>query len=182
VDGDTSTNDTLLLLANGRTSAPAITDIVSPNGQAFLAGVLKVCQKLAQDVARDGEGATRFVTITVRGAANDSDAHLAAMTVARSPLVKTAMFGADPNWGRVVCALGYSGAHMNPDTTVLRFCGVKVFEHSVPVDFDEKAMHALLDMPDILIEADLGIGEGTATVWTCDFSYDYVKINAEYRT
>ncbi|MCU0493065.1 MAG: bifunctional glutamate N-acetyltransferase/amino-acid acetyltransferase ArgJ [Chloroflexaceae bacterium] len=182
IDGDTSTNDTLLVLANGAAGLPPITDMQSPDGQAFLQGLLAVCQRLAQEIVRDGEGATRFVTITVRGATSDADAHLAAMTVAKSPLVKTALFGADPNWGRVLCAMGYSGATLDPNRVVLHFGGLKVLENGLPLDFDEKAAHNLLNVPEVQIEADLGLGDGAATVWTCDFSYDYVKINAEYRT
>ncbi len=182
VDGDTSTNDTVLLLANGQAANAPIGDIVSPDGQAFLAGVLKVCQRLAQEVARDGEGASHLVTITVEGAHDNADAHRAAMAVARSPLVKTAIFGADPNWGRIVCALGYSGAALDPERLTLSFGSIPVFANGVPLPFDEQAAHALLEAPDILITAHLGVGSGAATVWTCDFSYDYVKINAEYRS
>ncbi len=182
VDGDTSTNDTLLLLANGQAGNPTINDITSPEAQAFMAGLLQVCQYLAREVARDGEGATRFVTITVSGAPDYEEAHRAAMTVARSPLVKTALFGADPNWGRVLCALGYSGVPFDPEHAVLHFGSMKVFEHGMPLAFDEQAAHQLLDQPEIVIEADLGAGEANATVWTCDFSCEYVKINAEYRT
>ena len=182
IDGDTSTNDTLLALANAASGAALIDDLASPDGQAFLAGLTAVCQQLAQAIVRDGEGATRFVTIHMRGAASDAEARQAALTVARSPLVKTALFGADPNWGRVLCALGYSGVALNPERVVLHFGGMKVLEQGLPIDFDEQAAHALLDVPEVTIEADLGIGEGSATVWTCDFSYEYIKINAEYRT
>ncbi len=182
IDGDTSTNDTLLVLANGHAATPLIDDIDSEAGQAFLEGLTAVCQHLAQAVVRDGEGATRFVTISVRGARDDAEAHRAAMSVARSPLVKTALFGADPNWGRVLCALGYSGVELDPDKVVLHFGGLKVLENGLPLDFDERAAHALLDAPDVLIEANLGLGNGSATVWTCDFSYEYVRVNAEYRT
>lgn len=182
IDGDTSTNDTLLVMANGASPAPPITDLDSPAGSAFYAGLVAVCQHLAHAIVRDGEGATRFVTITVRGAVNDAEAKVAAMTIARSPLVKTALFGADPNWGRVLCAIGYSGATVDPDRVVLSFGGMRVLENGLPLPFDEKAAHQLLDVPEITIDADLGLGDGQATVWTCDFSYDYVRINAEYRT
>jgi glutamate N-acetyltransferase/amino-acid N-acetyltransferase len=182
VDGDTSTNDTLLLLANGQADNTPITDITSPAGQAFLAGLLRVCQYLAQEVARDGEGASRFVTITVAGAASYAEAHRAAMTIARSTLVKTALFGADPNWGRVLCAIGYSGAQVNNDAVNLRFGGMEVYTNGMPLPFDEDVAHNVLSTTDISIEADLGVGDAQATVWTCDFTYDYIKINAEYRT
>jgi glutamate N-acetyltransferase/amino-acid N-acetyltransferase len=182
VDGDTSTNDTLLALANGQAGLPPITSLDTPEGQAFLEGLTIVCQHLARAVARDGEGATRLITIQVRGATDDADARRAAMTIARSPLVKTAIFGADPNWGRIVCALGYSQATLDPARLVLYFGDIKVFAHGVPLDFDEQAAHRLLSQSDVLIDADLGLGDGSATAWTCDFSYDYVKINAEYRS
>ncbi len=182
VDGDTSTNDTLLGLANGQASLPPIASLDTPAGQAFLAGLTALCQYLAREVARDGEGATRFVTIQVRGAASDAEAHRAAMTVARSPLVKTAIFGADPNWGRIVCALGYSEATLDPARLLLSFGDMQVFANGVPLDFDEQAAHNLLSQPEVLIDADLGLGSGSATAWTCDFSYDYIKINAEYRS
>jgi glutamate N-acetyltransferase/amino-acid N-acetyltransferase len=104
------------------------------------------------------------------------------MTVARSPLVKTAIFGADPNWGRIVCALGYSETTLDPARLLLSFGDMQVFANGVPLDFDEQAAHNLLSQPEVLIDADLGLGSGSATAWTCDFSYDYVKINAEYRS
>lgn len=182
VDGDTSTNDTVLALANGLSGTAPIDSIDSPDGRVFTAALTAVCQRMAQKIVRDGEGATRFITISLRGALSDAEAHHAAMTVARSPLVKTALNGADANWGRVVCALGYSGAELDPNRLVLHFNGLKVFEHGVPTDFDEAQAHRLLDVPDIVVDIDLGLGAGAATVWTCDFSAEYVKINAEYRT
>ncbi len=180
VDGDTSTNDTLLMLANGQ--AAAIEDLASPAGEAFLEALTAVCQYLACEVVRDGEGATRLVTIQVRGAASDSEAHRAAMSVARSPLVKTALFAADPYAGRMVCALGYSNVTLDPNRLEIYFAGIKVFAQGQPTSFDEKAVHHLLEAPEIVIEADLGLGSGAATVWTCDLSYEYVKINSEYRS
>lgn len=182
IDGDTSTNDTLLVLANGAAGNGPIISLNSPDGEAFLEGLIVVCQWLAQAVVRDGEGATRFVTVTVQGAQSDADARLAAMTIAKSPLVKTALYGADPNWGRVLCAIGYSGAAVEPERVVLHFGGLKVLENGLPLDFDEQAAHNLLDVPEVSIDADLGLGTGQATVWTCDFSTEYVRINAEYRT
>jgi glutamate N-acetyltransferase/amino-acid N-acetyltransferase len=122
------------------------------------------------------------VTIQVNGATDDHEAHQAAMAVARSPLVKTAIFGGDPNWGRVVCALGYSGAAVEPDRIVLHFGDIEVFARGIPLPFDEQAAHKRLMEPEVFITADLGMGSGTATTWTCDFSYEYVKINAEYRS
>jgi glutamate N-acetyltransferase/amino-acid N-acetyltransferase len=182
VDGDTSTNDTLLAMANGAAGAAPIESLETPDGAAFLEGLVAVCRHLAHAVVRDGEGATRFVTITVRGARSDADAKLAAMTIARSPLVKTALYGADPNWGRVLCAIGYSGAEVDPDRVALLFGGMRVLEGGLPLPFDERAASDLLDVAEVRIDADLGLGTGEATVWTCDFTESYVKINAEYRT
>lgn len=182
IDGDTSTNDTVLALANGLAHTAPITDVASADGQAFGQALTAVCQRMAQEIVRDGEGATRFVTINLRGATSDTEAHRAAMSVARSPLVKTALFGADANWGRVVCALGYSGAALDLNRVVLHFNDLKVFEHGLPIDFDEQAAHHRLDVPEVVIDIDMGLGSGNTTVWTSDFSYDYIKINAEYRT
>jgi glutamate N-acetyltransferase / amino-acid N-acetyltransferase len=182
IDGDTSTNDTLLVMANGMAGNLPLEQLDSPDGAAFLAGLTVLCQRLAHEVVRDGEGATRFITINVRGAASYADAKLAAMTIARSPLVKTALYGADPNWGRVLCAIGYSGAEVEPERVVLDFGGMRVLEGGLPLPFDEAAASALLNVPDVLIEADLGLGTGAATVWTCDLTEGYIRINAEYRT
>ncbi len=182
VDGDTSTNDTLLALANGLANNTPITNSESADGQAFVTGLLHLCRHLAREVARDGEGASRLITIRIHGSASYHDAHQVAMAIARSPLVKTALFGADPNWGRVVCAIGYSGVPIDPARIVLYFGDTLVFAHGVPLPFDEQAAHQSLDAPDVTITADLGMGEQQATVWTCDFSYEYVKINAEYRS
>ncbi|NTU82227.1 MAG: bifunctional glutamate N-acetyltransferase/amino-acid acetyltransferase ArgJ, partial [Chloroflexales bacterium] len=182
IDGDTSTNDTLLVLANGAAGNRPIERLDTPDGEAFVAGLTALCQRLAQAVVRDGEGATRFVTITVRGARDDADAKLAAMTIAKSPLVKTALYGADPNWGRVLCAIGYSGAEVDPERVVLLFGGMRVLEGGLPLPFDERAASDLLNVPEVTIDADLGLGAGAATVWTCDFSETYIRINAEYRT
>lgn len=182
VDGDTSTNDTVLALANGLADNKTIKDPASADGKAFCAGMLMLSQYLAREIARDGEGATRLVTVIIKGANSYADAYQAATTVARSPLVKTALNGADPNWGRVVCAIGYSGLDIDPGQLVLYFGGIKVFENNVPLDFDEQAAHEMLSKPEVEIVADLGMGREEATVWTCDFSCDYVRINADYRT
>lgn len=182
IDGDTSTNDTLLALANGAAGNTPIVGLSTADGAAFLEGLVAVCRQLAQAIVRDGEGATRFVTINVRGARSDADAKLAAMAIAKSPLVKTALYGADPNWGRVLCAIGYSGADVAPDRVLLHFGGLRVLEHGLPLPFDEAAASKLLDVPEVTIDADLGLGSGEATVWTCDLSPQYVAINAEYRT
>ncbi|GIV95897.1 MAG: arginine biosynthesis bifunctional protein ArgJ [Herpetosiphonaceae bacterium] len=182
VDGDTSTNDTLLALASGTAGNLLLSSLTAPGGAAFLAGLTALCRDLALQVVRDGEGATRVATIVVRGAASDAEAHRAAMTVATSPLVKTALHGADPNWGRVLAALGRSGVTFDPQRVALDFGGIAVLRDGRPLLFDEVEAHRRLSGPDVLIEADLRMGEGSATVWTCDFSDGYVRINADYRT
>jgi glutamate N-acetyltransferase/amino-acid N-acetyltransferase len=181
VDGDTSTNDTVLLLASG---AAGDGDIVagSDDFAAFQAGLTDVCVLLARQIARDGEGATRLVEITVRGAASDADAERAAKTVATSPLVKTAIFGADPNWGRILAAVGRSGAQVDPARAGLWLGTHQLVARGTPLPFDREAARALLKQPEVGIAVDLGLGTGQATVWTCDLSYKYVEINAEYHT
>lgn len=183
VDGDTSTNDTLLIMANGLAGNHPITSIQTPDGQEFLSSLLILCQYLAKEIVRDGEGATKLIEITVSGAQSREQAHQAAMTIARSPLVKTAFFGADPNWGRIICALGYSGVEFVPEQCDLSICGIPVFAQGVPLPFDEHTASTLLaNASEVTVVANLHLGNGEATVWTCDFSYEYVRINAEYRT
>ena len=182
IDGDTSTNDTLLVMANGMAGNRPIEQLESPDGAAFLDGLIAICQHMAHAVVRDGEGATRFITISVRGARSNADAKLAAMTIAKSPLVKTALYGADPNWGRVLCAIGYSGAEIDPERVILDFGGMRVLEGGLPLPFDEAAASDRLNVPEVLIEAELGLGDGTATVWTCDLTEEYIRVNATYRT
>jgi glutamate N-acetyltransferase/amino-acid N-acetyltransferase len=138
---------------------------------------------LAMMVVRDGEGATKLVRICINGAVSRDNAKTAAMAVANSLLVKTALFGADPNWGRIVCALGYSGADINPDKIAIMINGLEVVEQGVQSKlFNEKKLHLALKEKEIAIEINLNIGIGTFTAWTTDISYDYVKINAEYRS
>ncbi len=179
VDGDSSTNDTVLLLANGaaknRKLGPA-------EIQKFNKALHAVMMNLARQIARDGEGATKLVEIRVTGARSEQDGRLAAKAIANSPLVKTALFGNDPNWGRILCAVGYSGAEVNPDRAKLTVCGTRLVRNGRPTDFQAKLVSKAMSAPEILIEVDLASGRHSATVWTCDFSYDYVKINAEYHT
>jgi glutamate N-acetyltransferase / amino-acid N-acetyltransferase len=181
VDGDTSTNDTVLLLASGEAGAVEI-QAGSEDCRSLQAALTRVCVSLAKQIARDGEGATRLVEITVRGAADDADAERAAKTVATSPLVKTAIFGGDPNWGRILAAVGRSGARVDPECADLWLGGIQLVAHGMPLAFDAGAARAVLKAPDVPITVDLGLGAGQATVWTCDFSYKYVEINAEYHT
>lgn len=181
VDGDMSTNDSVILLANGRSGCGEITEN-SARYEAFDKTLGQVCLDLAQACARDGEGATKYVEVRVVNAASYQDAKAAAMTIANSPLVKTAIFGQDPNWGRVLCAAGRSGAHIIPENTTLYFGEVKIVEKGEPLALDPGAARRPMLEKDLIITVDLGVGSASATAFTCDFSYDYVKINAEYHT
>lgn len=183
VDGDTSTNDTLLLLASGVTGITVGDDL---DLAAFSEALTEVCIELAKQVARDGEGATRLVEITVSGATDDAQAHQVANSIARSPLVKTAIHGGDPNWGRVFCAAGYSGAEIDPDRLSLSFgkseTMIQLVVSGSPLEADLAAASALLRQDPVYITLDLGLGDARTTVWTCDFSKEYVEINAHYTT
>lgn len=184
VDGDTSTNDTVLVLAGGTAGHAVITDPLSPEAEAFGALLTHVCVDLAQQIVRDGEGATKFVAVTVCGAMSRERALAVARTVANSPLVKTALFGQDANWGRVVAAAGRSGVDFDPDRVSLHFEDVCIFRNGQPVQDDalEAKASAVLRQKDIHMTLNLGEGSESETVYTCDFSYDYVKINADYRS
>ncbi|MFL5802699.1 MAG: bifunctional glutamate N-acetyltransferase/amino-acid acetyltransferase ArgJ [Roseiflexaceae bacterium] len=190
VDGDMSTNDTLLLLASGA-SGVAIDQAHLP---AFTAELERVCTDLAKQVAHDGEGATRLIEIRVTGADSEAQAHMVADSIARSPLVKTAVHGGDPNWGRVLCAAGYSGAVIDVERLSLTFGpadrpgdeydspAVQVVANGLPTTYDERAARAALVCDPVLITLDLGLGKAAATVWTCDLTAEYVAINAHYTT
>ena len=181
VDGDTSTNDTLFALANGAAGGPALV----PGGAGFDAlreAFLGVCESLAEQVVADAEGATKHFRVTVAGGRDDAEARLAARTVAVSPLVKTAVHGADPNWGRIVAALGRSGAHFSLDRVRVTFAGTTVFEHGAPIDTDLSPVVAALREPRSEIDIDLGAGDGRGHAWGCDLTAGYVRINAEYTT
>jgi glutamate N-acetyltransferase/amino-acid N-acetyltransferase len=185
VDGDTSTNDTVIVMANGE----AGNDPISAEGPAFglFAQALEaLCVKLARAMARDGEGATRLLTVSLRGASDEAAAETLAKAVASSSLVKAACFGADANWGRVLCALGYAGADFDPEKTDIRFASsggeILVCRGGAPVPFSEEEAKKILTREEIEIRIDLGGGQGCAVVWGCDLSYDYVKINGDYRS
>lgn len=183
VDGDTSTNDTVAVLANGQAGNAPVADAGSPAYRAFYTALKTVCTDLAQLIVRDGEGATKFLEINVTGAVSFADAKLAAMAIAKSPLVKTAFFGQDPNWGRILCAVGYSGAASKPDKTSLTIGGLTIVVNGQgAAGFDTGRLKEVMAAKDIAITVELGMGDAAATVWTCDFSYDYVKINGEYTT
>ena len=181
VDGDMSTNDTVRVLANGASGAAEITD-GSPEYDKFYATLKEICQELSKRIAADGEGATKFLTINVSGTKTFEDAKTVAMSIAKSPLVKTAFFGEDPNWGRVICAVGYAGIPMVPEKTVIKFGGVPVYANGLGAEFNEDDIHKVMAEHDIVIDVEMGMGDAKATVWSCDFSYEYVKINGEYHT
>jgi glutamate N-acetyltransferase/amino-acid N-acetyltransferase len=188
VDGDTSTNDTVLAFASGASGAPAVRRVAGGDYRSFVAALETVCRDLALAIVEDGEGASHLVEIEVRGAASDSDAHRIAMTIAHSPLVKTAVAGADPNWGRILAAAGRSGAKLDPDRVEVWFGGVRMYGRppsggaSRPLPFDEVAAHQRLLAKKVGIAVDLKKGHGRARAWTCDFTARYIEINASYRT
>jgi glutamate N-acetyltransferase/amino-acid N-acetyltransferase len=182
VDNDMSTNDTALIMANGMAGNSPV-DAMSPDSSEFVRLLGEVTLDLAKAIVKDGEGATKFVTIKVCGAVNDSDARVAAMAVANSPLVKTAFFGQDANWGRILAAVGYSGSEVDQTRVSLFFDAVQMVSGGLFVGGDAEARgSAVLHNPEFCVTIDLGLGDGCATVYTSDFSYDYVKINADYRT
>jgi glutamate N-acetyltransferase/amino-acid N-acetyltransferase len=188
VDGDSSTNDTLLVLANGASGARKITGAGGADYAKFVAALEKVCKTLAIGIVEDGEGATHLVEIEVRGAPNDAAAKRVAETIGLSALVKTAIAGADPNWGRILAAAGRSGVAFNPDHAEIWLGGIKMYgppkgaSYSVALPLDERAAHRRLLEKDVPIAVDLHNGRGVARVWTCDFTKEYVHINASYRT
>ena len=184
VDLDTSTNDTCVLFASGKAAAASapLTGEDSVLYAEFCQALNAVTQKLARKMASDGEGATKLVTVTVRGAANDAEADLAARTVANSPLVKTAIYGHDANWGRIAGALGRSGAKFAQENVDIDIMGMPVLRGGLPVPFSEEEALRRFEADEIVLEASLGAGDAETTVWTCDFSHEYVSINGDYRS
>ncbi|OPZ73666.1 MAG: Arginine biosynthesis bifunctional protein ArgJ [Firmicutes bacterium ADurb.Bin456] len=181
VDGDTSTNDMVSIMAGGQAHNTKIEES-GPDYELFQAALTELCGKLARDVARDGEGATKLLEVVVLNAATERDARLAARTVAASSLVKAAVFGCDANWGRVICAAGYSGAGFDPEKVDIFLGDEKVAENGGSLDFNEERALAILKKNEVKITLDFKEGPFTATSWGCDLSYEYVKINADYRT
>ncbi|MBL7075990.1 MAG: bifunctional glutamate N-acetyltransferase/amino-acid acetyltransferase ArgJ [Kiritimatiellae bacterium] len=182
VDGDESTNDTVLFLANGAAgNTPLQTN--HPDWALFVKAVREVCGRLARMIVTDGEGATKFVTVTVQGAASDGEARQAARAIANSLLVKTSWFGCDPNWGRIYDAVGYAGVQVDPDTIEIKLddC-VAVSNGLVAGQTDLTSLEAVLKQDEFTVLVDLHVGSGSDTVYTCDCSYEYVRINSEYTT
>jgi len=181
IDGDSSTNDTFLMLANGAAGNQAIR-AGSVEAELFENALLEVARQLARAVAGDGEGASKLISVRVVDALSDADARTAARAVASSSLVKTAVHGGDPNWGRIVCALGYSGAELALDKLHLSVGGLVVFERGAGVNVDLSAVRRAFEQPEIEIVATLGLADGRAEAWGCDLSEEYVRINADYTT
>ncbi|MDA8219240.1 MAG: bifunctional glutamate N-acetyltransferase/amino-acid acetyltransferase ArgJ [Dehalococcoidales bacterium] len=181
VDGDTSTNDTLIVLANGRAGNSPIAE-TAPLAAAFQEALDRVTMHLAREVARDGEGASKLIEVRVRGARNAEDARLAARAVAASSLVKAAVYGADPNWGRILCAAGYSGADVDGAVADVSVGEVQLMQRGDILKFDHEAASRALRHPEVHIDVNLNLGEGEALAWGCDLTEQYVKINAEYTT
>lgn len=182
VDGDTSTNDSVFLFANGMAGNAKIVDAASEDFAVFQEALTTVCTDLAKKIAKDGEGASKFLEVKVEGVDSFASAKQIAMAIAKSPLVKTAFFGEDPNWGRIICAIGYSGENIQPADTDIWIGDVQVVAGGMGADFKEAALKTIMAKDDIVITAKVGKGAEKATVWTCDFSYEYVKINGEYHT
>jgi len=182
VDGDTSTNDTILLLANGQAGGEPIEGNDHPAYAAVAEGLGHLCLELAKALVRDGEGATKFVEIAVQGARTEQEATRVGQSVAGSLLVKTAINGQDANWGRIVCAVGYSGVEVDPESVSVWLGDLELFRRGTPLRLDEERAAALLAKEEVAIRIDLGTGTAQATVWTCDLSHGYVDINAHYRT
>jgi glutamate N-acetyltransferase / amino-acid N-acetyltransferase len=179
VDGDMSTNDTVLILANGASGGPVLSGSAL---ETFQEGLNALCVSLSRQIARDGEGATKLITVTVSGAASEADARTVALSVANSSLVKTAVFGRDPNWGRILCATGYAGVPLDPDRVSVSMAGLPIYANGAGLPFDRQEAIRALSADEIGIDVDLGAGTSGAVIFTCDLTYDYVKINAEYTT
>lgn len=185
VDGDTSTNDTVLLLANGLAGNPEITE-ENEDYKIFKEALFEVNKTQAMHIAGDGEGATALFEVTIQGAESKEQAVTLAKSVITSSLTKAAIFGHDANWGRILCAMGYSGAKFDPENVDLYFESaagkLQIITKGVAVDYSEEEATKILSEPKVTATADIHMGEATATAWGCDLTYDYVKINADYRS
>ena len=183
VDSDTSTSDTVLAFATGKAGNKPIASFEDPGADAFMAAIEDMCRQLAHLVVRDGEGAQKFISVTVNGAVSDDSARIVGLAIANSPLVKTAIAGGDANWGRVVMAVGKAGQPADRDRLSIAFGGVWAARDGLPLaDYDEAPVAEHLKGSEIDIDVDLGLGMGRATVWTCDLTHGYIAINADYRS
>jgi glutamate N-acetyltransferase / amino-acid N-acetyltransferase len=181
VDGDTSTNDMVLVMANGMAGNNTLT-VGHPQWNIFLNGLKLVCQELAKKIAKDGEGATKLIEVQVNKAKSQSDARAVGKSIISSNLVKTAIYGTDPNWGRIVSAIGYSGVPVTPNLVKVLIGSFVVFEDGLPCPINEEEVKQYLEQDTIQIFVELNQGEYSAAAWGCDLTYDYIKINASYRT
>jgi glutamate N-acetyltransferase / amino-acid N-acetyltransferase len=183
VDSDTSTSDTVLAFATGQAGNMPLASFDSPGADAFAAALYDICLQLAQLVVRDGEGAQKFIAISVSGAVSNESARKVGLAIANSPLVKTAIAGEDANWGRVVMAVGKAGEPADRDKLSIGFGGIWCARDGLPLaDYDEAPVAAHLKGQEVTVEVDLGLGSGRATVWTCDLTHGYISINADYRS
>jgi glutamate N-acetyltransferase / amino-acid N-acetyltransferase len=182
VDGDTSTNDMAIVMANGEAHNVPLTSVNEPGYAAFFDGLVDVFTKLSKLIVLDGEGATKFVEICVKGVATEADADKAARSIANSSLVKTALHGEDANWGRILAAVGYSGIDFDPSKAEIFFGDVPILTQNYGIEFSEDAALAVLKKKEIVVTVDLHQGDQSAVFWTCDLSKEYVTINANYRT
>ncbi|MFY0743677.1 bifunctional ornithine acetyltransferase/N-acetylglutamate synthase [Solibacillus silvestris] len=181
VDGDTSTNDTVIVMANGLAGNDQLSP-AHPDWENFYTALRLVSEDLAKSIARDGEGATKLIEVEVDGAVSDEEARKIAKTVVGSPLVKTAVFGCDANWGRIIAAVGYSGAVIDPDKITIKIGGATMVENGEPIQFSEEALIEILKQHEVKIFVSLEVGKGHGFAWGCDLTYDYVQINASYRS
>lgn len=181
VDGDTSTNDTVIVMANGLAGNEPLSP-AHPDWENFYTALRLVAEDLAKSIARDGEGATKLIEVEVDGAVSDEEARKIAKTVVGSPLVKTAVFGCDANWGRIIAAVGYSGAVIDPDKITIKIGGATMVENGEPIKFSEEELIEILKQHEVKIYVSLEVGKGHGFAWGCDLTYDYVQINASYRS
>jgi glutamate N-acetyltransferase/amino-acid N-acetyltransferase len=181
VDGDTSTNDAVVVMANGAAGGPPLS-ANTVESQLFADALLEVCGALAKQIVQDAEGARSMIEVRVTSARNQDEARSIARAITTSTLVKTAVFGGDPNWGRILCAAGYSGADIEPAHATLHLNDVCLFRQGIGMPYDRDVATKLLLEPVVTFALDVGLGSGTAVAWGCDMSYEYVRINAEYTT
>lgn len=177
VDGDMSTSDTVILMANGAGAKLSERDC-----EGLYEGIECVCRQMAQAIARDAEGSSKLITIAVRGAATEAEARQVGIAVANSSLVKTAAFGNDPNWGRILCAMGYAGVDFNPERAGVSLCGTDIYGSGAGLAYDASKLSAAMQAEEMAIDIDLAMGAAAAEIFTCDLTYEYVRLNAEYTT
>ncbi len=179
VDGDMSTSDTVILMANGGASPE---ELGGRDGERLYEGIEHVCRQMAQEIARDAEGSSKLIAISVRGAATEAEARQVGLAVANSSLVKTAAFGNDPNWGRILCAVGYAGVDFDPGKARVSLCGTDIYGNGAGLSYDEGKLSAAMQADEIAIAIDLAMGGEATEIFTCDLTYEYVRLNAEYTT